>query len=140
MSAITRNLIIRDESIRTLAESAIRNLQIDPEHPIEVIFREHKSKRRNEQNSFYWVRLNEISNQCYIGGRRYNPETLHEHCKREYLPEDCYNGMEKWKFLPNGDRFLRMSTTDLNTSEFANYLTQVEAWGSELGVMFSSDR
>ena len=61
---------------------------------------------------------------------------LHEHCKREFLPESCAKGVEKWGYLPSGERILTMSTTDLNTAEFADYMHQVFAFGGELGVVF----
>ena len=136
-----RRIILRNEQCRSAALQTIVNLPIDEQHILEILIRPYKAKRRNEANALYWVRLTEISEQCWIGGRKFDADTLHEYCKRQYLPHECAKAVQKWTFLPESEeRVLRMSTTDLNTSEFADYLTQVEAWGSWLGAMFSSDR
>lgn len=134
---MNRTLVLSSESIRQIAIAAVSNLPLDPVCEIQI--REHKSTRKLEQNALYWVRLGEIAEQAWIQGRRYEAETLHEYCKRVYLPEICDKGVYKWVVLPTGDRVLRMSTGDLNTREFADYLTQVEAFGASLGVMFSPD-
>ena len=135
----TRSIIIRSEQIRSLAIAAISQLQVCEEHPKEVLIRDFKKKRGNPANNLMWKRLEEIANQCWIGGRKFDADTLHIYCKREYLPDVCAKGVEKWTILPNGDRELKMSTTDLNTSEFAKYTLQIEVWGADLGVQFSAD-
>jgi hypothetical protein len=43
---------------------------------------------------------------------------------------------KKWDYTPNGDRILVGSTTDLTVKGFSQYLEQVHAFGSSLGVMF----
>lgn len=132
-----RTLIIRDAAIKQVAAAAIANLPTEPLY--EVVIREYKSTRTLEQNALMWVRLGEIAEQAWIDGRRYDAETLHEYCKRVYLPEMCDKGISKWTVLPSGDRVLRMSTSDLNVKEFTDYLEQVQAFGAELGVMFSAN-
>ena len=136
--ALNRTIILRTEAIRAAAVAAVSHLPTDQDHPLEVVIRPHKATRRLEQNALYWVRLGEIADQAYIGGRLYDAETLHAWCKREFLPDVTSRGTAKWIVLPNGERVLNMSTGDLNVSEFADYLTQVEAWGAGLGVMFSA--
>lgn len=132
-----RTIILRSDLIREAAMKAVASLPLDPTFEIEI--REHKTRRNNDQNSRMWVRLNEIASQAWIQGRQYDADTLHEYCKREFLPETCYQGVSKWTVLPNGERALRMSTGHLTVSEFADYLTQIEAFGAELGVLFSAN-
>lgn len=137
----SRSIIIRSEAIRSVATAAIKSLPVLPETPFEVVIRPYKAKRNLEQLALYWLRLADIEGQAWIDGKRYAADpVLHEHCKREYLPDVSASGEEKWTYMPSGERILNMGTGDLNVKEFAGYLTQVEAWGAGLGVMFSADR
>ena len=129
-------IVISDIRTKSLAINAITNLPIEPRHQVTIAL--HKRKRRNQQNRLMWAALNDISKQAWIDYRRFSAEVLHEHCKREFLPETCAKGVEKWGYLPSGERILIMSTTDLNTAEFADYMHQVFAFGGELGVVFES--
>lgn len=135
----SRTIIVRDKAIMEVALNAIRYLPFTKVHPWEVILRPYKVKRRTEANNLYWLRLGEISQQAWINGRQYPAEVLHEYLKRQFLPETCNKGFEKWITLPSGDRALGVSTTDLNTTEFADYMTAVECFGAELGVHFSTN-
>lgn len=135
-----RSLILRTPAIRDLAVAAIANLPTDQDNPLEVVIRPYRAQRKLEQLGLYWIRLKEISEQAYIGGRRYSDDVLHEHFKREFLPDETSKGVQKWTYLPSGERVLKMGTGDLNVSEFAAYLTQVEAFGAGLGVMFTDGR
>lgn len=137
---ILRSLIVRNEAIRALAAAAVLNLPVNAEHPMEVLFRPYKAKRSTEANALYWSRLGEVSQQVWLQGRQYPVEVIHEFLKREMLPDMCAKGIAKWITLPNGDRALGLSTTDLNTAEFAEYLEAVTAWAAGLGVLFSADR
>lgn len=135
-----RSLILRSEAIRATAAAAILNLPIDEAHPWQVTMTIYRRQRGNPANSLYWCRLAEIASQAWIAGKQFDADTLHIFCKQSFLPDQCAKGIDKWTLLPNGDRALRMSTTSLNTSEFAEYLEQVTAWGAGLGVHFSADR
>lgn len=110
---------------------------------MEVVVRPYVRKRRDEANALYWVRLAEISEQAWLGGRQYSPEIWAEYMKAKYLPEQyeqgiTLDGYEKYAILPDGNRQVIGSTTKLTIRGFANYLTQVEAFGAELGVQFSA--
>ena len=134
-----RSIILRTESIRSLALSAIVNLPIGDDQIWELLIRPYKKKRGNPANNLYWKRLGEVADQAWICGKQYSAETMHEHCKHTYLPEECAKGIPKWTFLPGGNRVLLMSTTDLNVNEFSDYLECVTAFGAGLGVMYSAD-
>lgn len=141
-----RSLILRSPSVRDLAVAAVSNLPTDADNPLEVLIRPYKAQRKLEQLGLYWVRLKEISVQCYIGGRRYSDDVLHIHCKGEYLPEDSDPELSKkvkdpdhyrkWDYTPSGEKVLVASTSGLTVYGFSDYLMQVEAWGAGLGVMF----
>ena len=103
---------------------------------LQVLVSEYKAKRSTDANSRYWAILSEIAEQAWVGGRTYSPEVWHVFLKQEYLPETCAKGVAKWDYLPDDTRTLLMHSTDLNTSEFSDYMAQVEAHGASLGVKF----
>jgi hypothetical protein len=90
-----------------------------------------------------WVGpLADIAEQGYLKGRTYIAEIWHEYFKRKYLPEQfdpakCMDGYRKWDYDPDGERLIVGSTTKLTKAGFAEYLTQVEAFGANLGVRFT---
>jgi hypothetical protein len=86
-------------------------------------------KRTSPQNRRYWGRgvLSQISEQAKVGGQQYSAEAWHELAKRKFL------GVTE---LPDGS-IVGKSSTNLTTTEFSEFCTQVEAWAAtELGVTF----
>ena len=124
------------------AQAALANVPIDSENPIELTLREEVKARKPDQNAQMWSGvLFDIAAQAYVGGRTYSAEVWHEQFKREYLPEEfdealTKEGYRKWDITPKGDRVLIGSTTELTVRGFALYMQQVEAYASNLGVMF----
>ncbi|WP_427937012.1 recombination protein NinB [Achromobacter marplatensis] len=137
-----RSFLLLGASQQDAAQTFLRNLPLDPENPIEVVVRERVKPRKTSQNAMMWAGpLNDIAEQAWVNGKRYTAEAWHEHFKREYLPEEydaalCLEGYVKWQITPRGDRVLVGSTTGLTVKGMAQYLTQVEAAGAELGVEF----
>lgn len=89
---------------------------------IELVLREHKSKRSLPQNSYYWgVVVALLAEDC-----GYDPEEMHEALK--------------WKFLQRHDVPLPTvrSTASLNTAEFTAYIEQCRRLGAEMGVVIPS--
>ena len=113
-------------------------------HPMALRCYEHKERRTLEQQSLMWIRLGEISEQAWVGGRQFSAEVWHEWAKSEYLPDEigptkrCRKGYVKWAVMPSGERTLIGSTTQLTTFGMAEYMEQLQAYGaSELGVRFA---
>lgn len=85
-------------------------------------------KRSSEANRRLWAIYHEIAESVAAEGRKFNAEIWHEYFKEKFI------GAEEIK-LPNGQtRKIVHSTADLETPEFADYMTQVEAWAAERGV------
>ena len=103
---------------------------------LQCVVSEYKASRSAESNAYMWVGLlKPISEQAWVGGRTYSDEVWHEQFKREYLPETNARGMDKWEYLPNGDRSLVMGTQHLNKDEMTLYLNQVAEYATTvLGV------
>lgn len=142
----TRKILLRSESQQEAALAAIRNAPLDPDKPLECVLREEVKARKLDQNALMWAGpLSDIAEQCYVNGRTYTAEVLHEYFKREFLPEDfdpeqCKDGYRKWDYTPKGERVLVGSTTQLTVRGFARYLQQIEAYGqTELGVQFHAN-
>lgn len=88
-----------------------------------------KRKRTKPQNRRYWGRgvLAQIAEQAVVNGKLYRAEVWHEQFKRDFI------GFEE---LPNG-QIVGKSSAGLNTAEFSEFCTRVEAFAaSELGVTF----
>lgn len=141
-----RKFIIHSQSQIDLAKNAISSAPIDPDKPLEVIIREEEKQRKPDQNALMWAgQLRDIAEQAYSGGRRYSDKTWHYYFKTEFLPEEfdaelTKDGYRKWDYSPSGERILVGSTKDLTIKGFAIYLTQIEAFGANLGVMFTDSR
>jgi hypothetical protein len=101
--------------------------------PVAVEVKPHKSSRSVEQNARYWALLTEISQQApsSMGGEWHSPEVWHEYCAKRFL------GMEAGPF----GHGVRKRSSQLKVSEFADYMSQIEAWAAdELCVQFSETR
>ncbi|MDE2403069.1 MAG: hypothetical protein KGL90_15540 [Burkholderiales bacterium] len=88
-----------------------------------------RRKRTPRQNRRYWGNgvLSQIAQQATVNGRMFDAEVWHEMFKRMFV------GVIE---LPNGD-IQGKSSTDLGTTEFAEFCTKVEAYAcTDLGVTF----
>ena len=95
--------------------------------PLLVVVEEYKAKRHSQQNRLYWSYLKQISAQAMLDGKYYSDEMWHEFFKGHFLG---------YVDLPDG-RKMGESTTKLNVTQFAEYVTKVEVYAVELGVIFS---
>lgn len=123
-------ILLGDSQAKALAAylKANRAACADAGEPLEVIVCKHKEKRRSVQNRLYWAILREISEQSMLGGNRFSDEVWHEFFKRSLL------GVID---LPGGAT-MGESTTRLSVSDFAEYVSNVQAYAvGELGVIFS---
>ena len=139
----TRTIRLIGQAQVDVALAALRHAPVDPVNPLELILREEKKTRKLDQNALMWVGpLRDIAEQAWIEGRQYADLVWHEYFKRQYLPEDddpeldllAKDGYRKWATDPSGDRVLIGSTTQLTIKGMARYLTQIEAYGADMGV------
>jgi ribosomal protein L39E len=93
--------------------------------PYRVELKEDRDNRSNNQNRYYWaVVIKTLSDET-----GFTPEEMHEVLKRKFLK---YN-----KVLPNGEQVgITMSTTDLDTKEFEEYMEQIRRFAiQELDIL-----
>lgn len=132
------------------AMTVLRNAPLDTAKPLEFILREEVKPRKADQNSLMWsCQLKCIAEQAYVNGRTYSAEVWHTHFKEMFLPETFQSaehqaeiakeGYRKYDTSPGGKRILVGSTTELTVKGFAIYLQQVEAFGANLGVIYSAN-
>ena len=132
LSGLKKIFVIRaEEQIKQLGLFIRANWQafLEAGNPLHIHVSEFKSTRSREQNAYYWALLEDIERQAYHNGRQYDKEVWHEHFKREFI------GLEE---MPKGPPMAK-SSAKLNVSEFAAFITQVEACATqELGVVLSA--
>ena len=132
------------------AIAILRSSPLDANNPLEMVLREEVKPRRVDQNSLMWsCQLKCIAEQAYVNGRTYSAEVWHTHFKEMFLPETFQSpehqaeiakeGYRKYDISPSGKRILVGSTTELTVKGFAIYLQQVEAFGANLGVIYSAN-
>lgn len=142
----TKTIVLIGSMQKDTARILLEQAPIDMHKPLELVIREQQKARKLDQNALMWVsQLADISAQAYVNGRTFSAEVWHEFYKREYLPEEydhelCKEGYRKWDYAPDGERVLIGSTKELTIKGFAQYLTQIEAHGASLGVMFGTSR
>lgn len=113
---VKRNLLSEIEAIDT---------SIDPKMTVEI--KQHKKTRTGLQNAYYFgVVLKTISE--YTGN---TVEELHEIFKDKFLPKMEFEGFGVKKEVP-------VSTTKLNTHEFADYVDNILMLVSEYGLYIPS--
>lgn len=126
----------------------LRNIPLDADNPLELIVREPIKTRKLTANAAMWAGpLKDIAEQAYLAGRKYSELVWHEYFKGQFLPDEnapdfdsshVKEGYRKYDFDPAGERVLVGSTTELTRKGFAIYRLQLEAFGANLGVMFSA--
>jgi hypothetical protein len=87
-----------------------------------------KSKRSTEANARYWALLHAISSGIKTADGYFNSEVWHKYFKAKYL--GCTDIM-----LPNRKIISEPnSTSELDMSEFNDYMTKVEVFANDHGA------
>lgn len=144
MTFAKRRFEMRTDQARQSALDLIRNLPLDDKKPLVVTVEEFRQARKPDQNALMWAGpLKDISEQAWLDGRQFSAEVWHEFFKRNLLPEDDENdeglvkvNYRKWDIDPAGERVLIGSTTELTVRGMARYITELEAFGANLGVIY----
>jgi hypothetical protein len=132
---------------RDTAIAMLNNLPLGQE--IEIVARKAVKARTQDQNALMWSSgcLQCIAEQYFVDGKLFSADAWHEHFKREYLPDEATepyifeyvtkpDTYRKWDILPNGERVLAGSTTDLTKYGMTVYMEKIYAFGAKNGVMF----
>lgn len=114
--------VIRSKAIRAEAARIVSTLRAEP--IMEVVIRPHKKKFSREQQNRCMEIIRQISEKKEVNGRFYSVDCWLEEFKQRFI------GIEE---TPSGKTKGR-STSDLSTSEYNDFMTQVEAWAAENDV------
>lgn len=122
-----RAYVLRTEAMVDRLVTLLRSTwkaQLHAGEPLEVVVSAHKKRRSHAQNRLYWVVLDQVSQQAYIGTppRRYQKEHWHEFFARTFI------GYEE---LPDDGGKVALSTTNLDAHQFSDYITKIQAWAAE---------
>jgi hypothetical protein len=134
---LLRTFILRGPAEAKLLHNFLKQnakAMADQEQPLEVRVTIWKPKATDEQRALIWIINQQIADQAWVRGRRFEADVWHEQIKRELLPDVTSRGVTKWRILPNGERELAMSTENLNRSEKSIYIDGLLAYAAELGV------
>jgi hypothetical protein len=85
-------------------------------------------KRSTQANARYWLLLHEIADHVRPRGHEFSAESWHSYFKQRFI------GTDEVKLPNRKTLLLPKSSADLDTAEFADYQTQVEAWAAEHDV------
>jgi hypothetical protein len=108
--------------------SLLANFLISEKDDYELSIKPRKYSRSQQQNKRYWAILNEVA-ELKVEGRRYAAEHWHEYFKGKFI------GQEEIP-LPGGRTLVRpISSTTLDVPAFADYMTQVEAFAAQRGLL-----
>jgi hypothetical protein len=88
-------------------------------------------KRSTQANARYWLLLHQIAENVKPNGQAFGTEQWHTYFKSRFLGCDEVA-------MPNGKALqIPRSSADLDTGEFNEYQTQVEAWAAERDVFLA---
>ena len=107
--------ILRNDEIRENAINHIEALELDEDKPVELIIKDHKKKRTEDQNALYWSWLRIIGKETGD-----STKAIHAFYGDEFLPKEFGN-------IANKKVEIVKSTTELGVKEFTYYLKRVEA-------------
>jgi hypothetical protein len=132
---MNRTIVLRDETFAEALWTLLRNnwrACAAAGKPLAVTVADHKEKRTTAQNARLHPILDEISEQAWIRGRRFEREQWKEYYRRKFI------GTEEVEY-PDGRREERgISTTSLDVAAFSDFMDKIQADAtSELGVTFS---
>lgn len=116
--------ILRNEQILNNAVDYLYALELDEDKPQELIIKDHKKKRTEDQNALYWSWLRIIGKETGD-----STKALHAFYGDEFLPKE-------FETVAGKKVEVIKSTTELGVKEFTEYLKRVEAHASSFfGIM-----
>jgi len=92
---------------------------------VEISISKAKKERSNQQNRYYWGCLIPILRSALKDlGNIYTAEQVHDILKYKFLKSD--------KHIKDGEFITEIkSTTELSTSEFMDYIAEIQRWSAE---------
>lgn len=131
MASLSKTFVLRTEGNTAALWTFLKQnakAMAEAGKPLAVTVSEHKERRSRDQNKRYWALLTCMSEQVWIGGKQFAPETWHEHMRESFAPKED---------APSGG-LIAMSTSRMDVEQFSAYMLAVELYAiSEHQVEFS---
>jgi hypothetical protein len=131
MASLSQTFVLRGERDTAALYAFLKRnwpAMAEAKKPLAVTVSEHKERRSLSQNKRYFALLTAISEQVWVGGRKYDPEVWHEELKNQFAPKEE---------SPSGG-MIAMSTARMDVEQFSAYMLQVELHAmNEFSVEFS---
>ena len=115
---------------------------------LEVVLREVPKQRTDPQNKLMWALLGDIAQQVWVNKRQFVADTWNIYFKALNLPEGTEDDLadlvknpdtyEKWRELPDGERQLNASTTDLTMYGFTEYIEKLYVFVAKENVVLGA--
>lgn len=114
---------LRTDVIRQRVQMWLSSLQIDPEHPLEVVVRDHEPQKTHEQRKTFHLICREIGRE--LG---HPPAQIKEAIKADWFGIETYQIKDKW--------YSRVqSSEEPKRGEYSELIDFALMWGAERGVM-----
>ena len=114
--------VIRSKAIRAEAAKVVSEIRAEP--IMEVVIRPHKKKFSREQQNRCMEIIRQISEKKQVEGKYYTVDSWLEYFRQMFI------GVEE---MPSG-KTKGLPTSKLSTSEYNDFMTQIEALASENDV------
>lgn len=116
--------ILRNEAVLNNAIDYLYALELDEDKPFDLLIKDHKEKRTNDQNALYWSWLRILSQETGD-----STKAFHAFYGDEFLPKEID------KIAGKRVEMIK-STTELGMKAFTEYLKLIEAHASSFfGIM-----
>jgi hypothetical protein len=116
--------ILRNEKILANAIDYLHSIKLDEDKPVQMVVKDFKKVRTEEQNALYWSWLRIIAKD-----QGNSTKAIHAYYGDKFLPKEIETVLGKRTETIK-------STTELGVKEFTHYLQEVEAdAATEFGIM-----
>lgn len=133
-----KRFVLHDDGFRRNALSYLLSLELDPTRPLQVEIKPYRKNRSLAQNSLYWDWVTTIAEDTGNTKRQ-----MHRILKAEFLLPILARDYKQIGVVeraiggdPEGEDALidLLTTTDLNTKQFTEYLREIEEWAGDQAI------
>jgi hypothetical protein len=129
-----RTWTLYEERDRNAVLRFVASLEVGLKIPWCITIGLEKITRTIKQNRRYHAVCAEIAEQLIVDGQKFSPDSLKEYFKRFFI------GTSEVP-MPDGTVVIfGISTTTLDKGEFADYMTKIDVWATERGIIFAETR
>lgn len=128
-----KTVVLIGEQQREYARQLLDAVRVDPQEPIEVVFRKRAAKRTDPQRALFWIWMRAIREHLMNStGQLWSEQELHDWFCDKFLPSKVI------EVKGEARRYVR-GTSDLSKAEMRGFLDQIDMFcASELDLFLPS--